>query len=92
TLVMMNGELTRRATSGESGSFLHQLSQTGGRKASQPKGYLNQMYRAALARSPSKNELQLVGGLWDDRDDDSATVLQDVWWALLNSNEFILNH
>ncbi|HEX7446802.1 MAG TPA: DUF1549 domain-containing protein [Pirellulales bacterium] len=92
TLVMMNGELTLRATSGESGSFLHDLAQTGGRKASEPKGYLNQLYRAALARSPSKHEIQLVGGLLDARDDDSAAVLQDVWWALLNSNEFILNH
>ncbi len=26
------------------------------------------------------------------RKGDTAAALQDVWWALLNSNEFILNH
>ncbi|HJT34468.1 MAG TPA: DUF1549 domain-containing protein [Pirellulales bacterium] len=91
TLVMMNGELTRRATSGESGSFLYRIAQTDGKSGSEPKNLLNQLYRAALARYPSKSELQLVGGLLGARDDES-TVLEDVWWALLNSNEFILNH
>lgn len=91
TLVMMNGELTRRATSGESGSFLYRVAQTDGKSGSEPKTLLNQLYRAALARYPSKSELQLVGGLLGARDDES-TVLADVWWALLNSNEFILNH
>ena len=91
TLVMMNGDLTRRATRGESGSFLHRVAQTGGKARGEPKQLLNQLYRAALARYPSKSELQLVGGLLEDRDDES-TVLADVWWALLNSNEFILNH
>jgi hypothetical protein len=26
------------------------------------------------------------------RGGNAAAALQDVWWALLNSNEFILNH
>jgi hypothetical protein len=26
------------------------------------------------------------------RKGDAAAALQDIWWAVLNSNEFIINH
>ena len=87
TLVMMNGELTRQATSGETGSFLSQVSTTADRGSP-----LNELYLAALARRPSRGEVQAANGLLTAPSGNAATALEDIWWALLNSNEFILNH
>jgi hypothetical protein len=99
TLVMMNGDLTRQAVSGRSGSFLADVYHDGLRREASGVGRqsrradtIHQLYRAALARVPSKSELRVVGGLLEERGGDAVTVLEDVWWALLNSNEFILNH
>lgn len=86
-LMMMNGELTRQATSVESDSFLGRVARQGAK--SNP---IHQLYLAALGRRPSRAELQLANGLLASRGGNAATVLEDVWWALLNSNEFILNH
>ncbi|OYV92303.1 MAG: hypothetical protein B7Z73_05070, partial [Planctomycetia bacterium 21-64-5] len=85
TLVMMNGELTRRATRGETGSFLSQLSPKAERA-------LNELYLAALARRPSRGEVQVANNLLTAQSGNTTTALEDIWWALLNSNEFILNH
>jgi len=85
TLVMMNGELTRKATRGETGSFLSQLSPKAERA-------LNELYLAALARRPSRGEVQVANSLLTAQSGNTTTALEDIWWALLNSNEFILNH
>jgi hypothetical protein len=53
---------------------------------------INVLYLAALARRPSAAELQEANRLLLARKGAAAEALQDVWWALLNSNEFILNH
>ena len=50
---------------------------------------LNQLYRAALVRPPSAEELALMRGYVDARPD-RRIALQDVAWAVLNSNEFLL--
>jgi hypothetical protein len=87
TLVMMNGELTRQATTGESGNFLSQVSMKSERAAA-----LNELYLAALARRPSRQEVQVANNLLTAQSGNATTALEDIWWALLNSNEFILNH
>jgi hypothetical protein len=87
TLVMMNGDLTRKATSGETGSFLADVARKTDRR-----NPLNELYLAALARRPSRAEVQVANGLLTAQSGDSASALEDIWWALLNSNEFILNH
>lgn len=87
TLVMMNGELTRKATTGESGNFLAQVSMKPERATA-----LNELYLAALARRPSRQEVQVANNLLTAQSGNVATALEDIWWALLNSNEFILNH
>ena len=88
TLEMMNGELTRQATSVSSGGFLSQVSRSD-RPAANP---IQQLYLAALGRRPSRAELQLANQLLAAHGGDAAAMLEDVWWALLNSNEFISNH
>jgi hypothetical protein len=95
TLVMMNGELTRKATKGEAGSFLYQVS-TGspGREtqSNERAKALNELYLAALARRPSRAEVQVANNLLAVQSGNAVTALEDIWWALLNSNEFILQH
>jgi hypothetical protein len=88
-LMMMNGDLINKATKTDQGSFLHRV-------ASDPKlpnaAKINYLYLAALARKPTAQEIALANELMDLRQGDPVAALQDVWWAILNSNEFILNH
>jgi hypothetical protein len=53
---------------------------------------MNHLYLAALARLPSGEEMAAANQLFRRRGGNTAAALQDIWWALLNSNEFILNH
>jgi hypothetical protein len=86
-LMMMNGELTRQATRVESDGFLGRVARQGAKA-----NPIHRLYLAALGRRPSRAELQLANGLLASHGGNAATALEDVWWALLNSNEFILNH
>jgi hypothetical protein len=52
-------------------------------------GYL---YLSALSRRPTRKELSDANALWEAHKGNSVAAAQDVWWALLNSNEFILIH
>lgn len=88
SLLMMNGELMLQATGAEPGSFLHFVQHSAG----PDRGKLQQLYWAALARLPSPQEAAAAQALWQARQGDTAAALQDLWWALLNSNEFIVNH
>jgi len=88
TLMMMNGDLIATATKAEPGSFLHKVANTN----KKPAAKIDHLYMAALARKPSANELKMANELLAARGGDTVAALQDVWWALLNSNEFILNH
>jgi hypothetical protein len=89
TLMMMNGDLIKKATSVEKGGFLHRVA-TDGKMNNAAK--INHLYLAALARRPSPQEIALANELLKLRKGDAVAALQDVWWAVLNSNEFILNH
>jgi hypothetical protein len=91
-LMMMNGDLMKEALSGKPGSFLCELLQHPGRTGRSPENtMIDSLYLAALSRHPSTRELtqarEFLGAY-----PDSLQVLQDLFWALLNSNEFILIH
>jgi hypothetical protein len=53
---------------------------------------INYLYRAAVGRLPSNEERNVCNQLLTLRQGDVSQTLQDVWWAVLNSNEFILIH
>jgi hypothetical protein len=89
TLMMMNGDLVKRATDVAKGSFLHRVATDSKMKNA---AKINHLYLAALARLPSSQEVALANDLMRWHKGDAAAALQDVWWAVLNSNEFILNH
>jgi hypothetical protein len=87
-LLLMNGELTNQALSTQSGSFLAQVA---GESATD-REKMNKLYLAALSRLPTRDELATAQQIWLEHRGDTAAALRDIWWALLNSNEFILNH
>ena len=89
-LMMMNGELTKNAINTKPGSYLHKVLSKKGTDAQ----YIHTLYRSALTRKPTGREL---GGLQrflrtKRTIDDKLAAYQDLYWALLNSNEFILIH
>ena len=50
------------------------------------------LFLAALSRRPSPQELELARTLGGMNQKNEAAALEDIWWALLNSSEFCLNH
>jgi hypothetical protein len=87
-LMMMNGDLVKKAIQTEPGTFLHTLA-TGPLKPQEKVQYL---FEAAVARRPTSAELALANQLLVARKGDVAGALADMFWAVLNSNEFILQH
>jgi len=88
-LMMMNGELMTKATSVEQGGFLHRVAADNSLSNA---AKINFLYQAALAREPRSREVQLANTLLAARRGNTPVALQDIWWVLLNSNEFIFNH
>lgn len=92
-LMMMNGDLISEATSGKPGSLLAKVRDAAMRQRREPATtYMARMlYLAALSRAPTAVELtrcrQLLAA-----SPDGFEAMEDVFWALLNSNEFVLNH
>jgi hypothetical protein len=87
-LMMFNGDLIKQATSIDKGSFLAQVASSPMRPAEK----INYLFMAAVQRKPTSYELDVANKLLAARKSDAAAALQDMWWAVLNSNEFIMNH
>jgi hypothetical protein len=89
---MFNGDMMRRATGmGEKvtkGTFLDSVVNN---SRLSPEQRISYLYLAGLARMPNNAEkTELARDVATRRD--SIDKYQDLWWAILNSNEFILNH
>ena len=88
-LLMMNGALVKNATSGGSGSYLNTVL-TNPTYKKEPER-IRALYMAALGRIPTSSEQKNLQGMMSQYSD-RITAYQDLYWALLNSNEFIVNH
>jgi hypothetical protein len=86
-LMMMNGPLVQDAVSVKSGSHLHQLVTGKGNETNK----IQRLYLTALSRTPNKAELAAAQKFFHNNANPDV-VYQDLFWALLNSNEFIFNH
>jgi hypothetical protein len=56
------------------------------------KDKIQYLFTAGLARNVRKEELMAAQSIYEARKRDASAMLQDLWWAILNSNEFIINH
>jgi hypothetical protein len=88
-LTLMNGPLVRRATDNQPGSMLARVAENPQLNNAEKIRYL---YLAAFSRRPTRQEIMLSNELLAARDGKVGAALADIWWALLNSNEFILIH
>ena len=87
-LMMFNGQLTKAAISDKKGGYLEKLANS--RLAFSKK--VEYLYLSAFARKPTRAEVGIANQVLRLRKGNKMEALQDVWWALLNSNEFIMNH
>ena len=87
-LMMFNGDLVRRSTSDVKGGFLDNIAEANVK----PVEKINYLFLAGLGRKPTTNEVRRANQLLMYHKGDPKAALQDIWWAVLNSNEFIFNH
>jgi hypothetical protein len=92
-LLLMNGpEINAAITDQNTGTVAAVL-----KRATSRSKAMEELFMAALNRPPTTKEYSRllspsVGGLHRGAKDTAAGFYQDMFWALLNSNEFILNH
>lgn len=88
SLLMMNGDLVRRAVSSQQDGLLKSL--IASELAFDKK--VEHLFLAALSRPPSRRELRAAQDLLTNSGHREPIALEDIWWALLNSSEFLLDH
>ena len=93
SLLMMNGDLVRKATSMQTGTWLHKLLSSRETESER----IQSLFQSALSRPATPKELAAVRKLLKStaihvKNATPESAYQDIYWALLNSNEFILNH
>jgi hypothetical protein len=86
-LLLMNGDLVQNAISAKQGSYLYTLLMEN-RSRTDPQ-IINALFQAALGRTATSGE---ISKLRKHMGRDRLVFYQDLYWALLNSNEFIVNH
>lgn len=86
-LMMFNGEMIREATKANGGSVIEQLVASAG----SPRDKINRLFLAGLSRTPTGPELKMANSLIQSQGD-LGEGFRDLWWVILNSNEFIFNH
>ena len=87
-LMMFNGELVKRTTQLDAGSFLKTLAEAN----SKPADKVQILFAAGVARKARPEEINVASAVLKARNNKMDEMLQDMWWAVLNSNEFIIVH
>ncbi|GIX05347.1 MAG: hypothetical protein KatS3mg114_1216 [Planctomycetaceae bacterium] len=87
-LMMMNGEWMVEALSLKPGTFLAELL----REPMSDTERIKRLFLATLTRYPTPREMAMLQRQVTTRLGQRAAVYQDLFWALLNSNEFCLIH
>ena len=86
-LMMFNGDLIRKSTAVTKGTMINRLASAGNYNKS-----VEELFVKGLSRKPSGKEKDLAKRILKARKDNTAEALKDVWWVVLNTNEFIFNH
>ena len=88
-LMMFNGEMIKAATSKDRQGFLTKVAAD---KKMDFNEKVNYLFKAGLSRKATRDEHKLAQQLVLARNGNHLDALQDLWWVVLNSNEFIFNH
>ena len=86
-LALMNGEVVKNAVNTAKGSFLSEVVSS----SDKDEAKIKKLYLATLSRMPSAKELTMATTMLKANKDKTAAY-QDLFWALLNCNEFIFIH
>src|SRR5205809_1400524 len=87
TLHLMNSKALQAKLSNENGRA-HKLAESD----KSPAEIVTELYLATLSRPPTEDELQIATAAFNAPDATRQTATEDVFWALLNSAEFVFNH
>jgi hypothetical protein len=95
-LMMMNGQLVQQALSAEGDTYLKRVVTSRDNETEK----IRKLFLAALSRYPTPKELasfrkllrEQTAARGGNRRQAQAEALQDLFWAFLNSSEFILVH
>lgn len=85
-LLLMNGGKLNEALSNKPGSMINRLMTVPVEKR------IDYIYLSTLSRLPTSSERAFIARRWMIAGNDHTAPMQDLMWALINSNEFILNH
>lgn len=88
SLHLLNGDTTHKRV--KQGKLIPTMIQA----KKSPQEIIEHLYITCLSRAPTKEEMQQLMLHIDGLKEDNAKVevLEDIFWALLNSKEFIFNH
>jgi hypothetical protein len=87
SVLLMTGPLMQRAVNSDEGAVLRMVEASN--MSLEEK--VTHLFLAAVSRHPDRRELELAVAMIRGSEK-PETALQDIWWALLNSSEFILDH
>ncbi len=85
SFLLMTGPLMQQALNDDGAVLGHVLS-----KQMSPEEKISHLFLASVGRPPSQRELEQCLKMLE-ANPQPEEALQDIWWALLNSNEFILD-
>lgn len=88
-LMMFNGDMIKAATSKDRQGLVMEIAANKKLDFDEKIDYL---FKAGLSRKASSNEQKLAQQILAARNGNLLDGLQDMWWVILNSNEFIFNH
>ncbi len=87
-LMMFNGDLIKKATSAEKGTLINRLATS----SLSDKQKVEHLFLAGLSRKPVGKEGELANAIFAANPNNAPEALKDIWWVVLNTNEFIFNH
>jgi len=87
-LMMFNSDMIREATGVADGTLVGDVANS----SLSPKQKIDAIFMAGLSRKPTRDEVALAKSLTNANNGNFPQGLSDLWWVILNTNEFILVH